>query len=543
MAKTSPKSLQLEVRPKILGVTWWILLTIALVLIAVIRIRLLSFPLERDEGEYAYAGQLMLQGIPPYQLAYNMKFPGTYAAYALIMAIFGQTIAGIHLGFLVVNAATIALLFLLGRRLVNSTAGIVAAASYAILSVSPSVLGFAAHATHFVMLTVLGGALLLSRPSPSQSKKIVFAVGILFGLGLLMKQPALFFIPFGAGYLFYRDWRARLNWKQISIRSATFFGGAALPLAVTCLVLWRAGVFERFWFWTWTYARAYGGIISVSQGIQIFFGSITGVIGAGWSLWVLAAAGVIACLSDKKIRPHAAFLLAFLFFSGLALCPGFYFREHYFVLVLPAVCLLAGTAVASAENLCSRYARPLLFAPLVLFIAAWALPLFAQASFFFAPNPDATCRMIYGVNPFPEAIRIAEYLKEHTNADDTIAVLGSEPEIYFYSHRHSATGYIYTYGLMEPHQHALPMQREMIQEIETARPKYLVVVSMNISWLKRPGSENLIFDWFAKYCPDNFALEGVVTIVSAAQTDYYLPLTSESVQISPNSILIYKRKF
>jgi hypothetical protein len=96
---------------------------------------------------------------------------------------------------------------------------------------------------------------------------------------------------------------------------------------------------------------------------------------------------------------------------------------------------------------------------------------------------------------------------------------------------------------MEPHQHALPMQREMIQEIETARPKYLVVVSMNISWLKRPGSENLIFDWFAKYCPDNFALEGVVTIVSAAQTDYYLPLTSESVQISPNSILIYKRKF
>ena len=151
--------------------------------------------------------------------------------------------------------------------------------------------------------------------------------------------------------------------------------------------------------------------------------------------------------------------------------------------------------------------------------------------------------MAYGANPFPEAIRIAEYLKEHTNADDTIAVLGSEPEIYFYSHRHSATGYIYTYGLMEPQQHALPMQREMIQEIEAARPKYLVVVSMNISWLKRPDSENLIFDWFARYCPENFALEGAVTIISADRTDYYLPLTSESMRISPNSILIYQRKF
>jgi hypothetical protein len=36
----------------------------------------------------------MLQGIAPYKLAYNMKFPGTYAA---MMSIFGQTIIGINL--------------------------------------------------------------------------------------------------------------------------------------------------------------------------------------------------------------------------------------------------------------------------------------------------------------------------------------------------------------------------------------------------------------------------------------------------------------
>src|SRR5215469_13837236 len=78
---------------------WWFTLVV-LVLIAIIRLRLLEFPLERDEGEYAYTGQLMLQGIPPYQLVYNMKFPGTYAAYAVIMALFGQTPAGIHFGIL-----------------------------------------------------------------------------------------------------------------------------------------------------------------------------------------------------------------------------------------------------------------------------------------------------------------------------------------------------------------------------------------------------------------------------------------------------------
>jgi hypothetical protein len=106
---------------KALRVGWWILAAIIFGVVIAIRIRLLGIPLERDEGEYAYAGQLILQGVPPYQLAYNMKFPGTYAAYAVIMSIFGQTVAGIHLGLLLINVATVVLIFFLGRQLVNST--------------------------------------------------------------------------------------------------------------------------------------------------------------------------------------------------------------------------------------------------------------------------------------------------------------------------------------------------------------------------------------------------------------------------------------
>jgi hypothetical protein len=91
---------KIEESGKPLRAGWWILAIIVFGLSIAIRIRLLGVPLERDEGEYAYAGQLILQGVPPYTLAYNMKFPGTYAAYAAIMSIFGQTITGIHLGLL-----------------------------------------------------------------------------------------------------------------------------------------------------------------------------------------------------------------------------------------------------------------------------------------------------------------------------------------------------------------------------------------------------------------------------------------------------------
>ena len=98
-------------------------------------------PLERDEGEYAYAGQLILQDIPPYELAYNMKLPGTYLGYAAILRVFGETPAGIHIGLLLVNGCATLLVFFLGRQLYGNAAGVTAAASYALLSTSEAVLG------------------------------------------------------------------------------------------------------------------------------------------------------------------------------------------------------------------------------------------------------------------------------------------------------------------------------------------------------------------------------------------------------------------
>src|SRR5688572_22922280 len=82
----------------------WLYLGLILLLTFAVRVRLREMPLERDEGEYAYAGQLMLQGVPPYKLSYNMKLPGTYAAYALITAVFGQSASAIRLGLALINA-------------------------------------------------------------------------------------------------------------------------------------------------------------------------------------------------------------------------------------------------------------------------------------------------------------------------------------------------------------------------------------------------------------------------------------------------------
>jgi 4-amino-4-deoxy-L-arabinose transferase-like glycosyltransferase len=526
---------------KLLRAGWWILAIIVFGLSIAIRIRLLGVPLERDEGEYAYAGQLILQGVPPYTLAYNMKFPGTYAAYAAIMSIFGQTITGIHLGLLLVNAATIVLIFLLGRQLANSVVGLAGGMSYAVLAVSPSVLGFAGHATHFVLLPVLGGILLLFNSTDRQALGRLFMSGSFFGLGLLMKQPAVFFALFGMIYLVCKDLRRPFPLKRIWLRSLVFSAGIILPIGITCLILWQIGVFDRFWFWTIDYARQYGSLVSFSQARQIFYYSAKQVTMAGWPIWMLAGIGLLVGLWEHRMRPNTVFLLGFLFFSALALCPGFYFRLHYFILVLPAVSLLAGVAISRLSNLSVDRLIVIRFIPILILGAALAWPVLAERKFLLEASPVDASRMIYPESPFAESIRIAEYLREHSNPSETIAVLGSEPQICFYSHRHSATGYIYTYGLMEAQKYATQMQQEMIREIERAHPKFLIFVVMPDSWLQRPESERMIFTWANEYTAQNYTVAGFVNI-APDRTDYYFGDVPQKVQQLANYILIYERK-
>lgn len=513
------------------------------VLLAVIwaRIRLAGLPLERDEGEYAYTGQLILRGIAPYQLAYSMKFPGTAAVYALLMSILGQSPSGIHIGLILISLITAAFVFLLGRERFGELGGIAAATAYSVLSLMPHLLGQAAHATHFVMLFATGGAFALLRAVERQSRKLIFASGCLFGLAILMKQPGTLFTVFGAIYLLISDWRGRFETKELLLRNAIFFAGVAFPCAITALILAASGAFEKFWFWTIQYASQYGTRVSPGEAIELFRGHFFAVIGTAWPIWVVAVAGLVLCLVISSARAHSGFLMAFTIFSALAVCPGFYFRPHYFILLLPAVSLLAGAAVTLLLQIASPRATRLAPAALLIFGLCVAWPIWSERDFFFQrPLPEVN-RMVNGTNPFPESVQVGEYIREHSDIDEKIAVLGSEPEIYFYSRRQSATGYIYTYALMEPQPYARRMQQEMIQEIEAARPKFLVLIVVNKSWLAGADSDQTIFRWADSYCDANYEEVALINI-EESRTDYYWLGNPPGVKPAAEHILLYRRK-
>jgi hypothetical protein len=484
-----------------------IALAVAVLLVVVVRVRTLPIPLERDEGEYAYAGQLLLEGIPPYKLEYNMKLPGAYAGYAAIMAVFGQTASGIHLGFLLVNLATLALLFFIARRLFDTAHAALACVCYALLAMSPAVLGLEGHATHLVVLPALAGLLLLLHARESGKLWVFGLSGLGFGASFVCKQPGLVFGMCAATVLLRDLVKTPASERMLWARKMVWFvAGWALPFLVTCLLMSWAGTFDHFWFWTIDYAQVHAGLLNWHIGLLDLEGFYQSAGAMRWS-WLIALAGLVCLLLDKN-RSEAKFIIvSWLAFSLAAFTASFYFTRHYFIMVLPVVSILVAIA---ARRAAARLGEAI---PACCFGLACAAFVFVNRALWFQQTPQTASHAMYGGNPFPEAVAIADYIEKHSTPKDTIAIMGSEPEIYFLAHRHSASGYIYMYDLMQTHEFALGMQKDMIREVEASKPLFMITVYVDSSWLFSKSSDLTMMDWIKNYASKYYDLIGITWIM------------------------------
>lgn len=553
------------------------ILAAAVVAVVIVRIEAASVPLERDEGEYALMGQLILDGIPPYSEASNMKLPGIYYAYSAILAIFGQTVTGIHFGLLAVNLISTFFLYLIARTLLGPAGAAMAGAAYIIMSADNSVLGLFAHATQFVMMFALAGiwmlqkslnfAPLFKKESNGEAAACAPAVqfkpgltglklnmlllsgsGLCLGFAILMKQSGVFFALFGIIWYFYEALRSRpIVWKRILIESGSLTFGIIFPyFFVLALMIWQ-GVFDKFWFWTVDYVRAYASEMNLKTGIELFKFGFIPIVRNNPLLWLMALAGIIGVLSTESGRRIAPFTLSFFLFSFLSVCPGFFFREHYFVQLLPAAALNSGAAVSVLGKTAERYtsrSRLLQFSTLLTVVAISLTGTFSTGRVLANSTPGQFSRSIYGVNPFPESLKISEYLRKNTTSEERIAVIGSEPQICFYAHRRLATEHIYMYGLMEPQPFALRMQEEMIAQVEKCEPRFVVLATAPGSWLQRPNSEKKLLSWIKDFI-NNFYQPVVVADIFSDRTLWLTGKEAESFKPRTGSsqLIVFKRKF
>ena len=203
------------------------------------------------------------------------------------------------------------------------------------MSASSAVVGFSTHATHFVVLAALSGLLVLLRGQRTGKMLWFFVSGLLFGVAFLMKQPGLFFGLFAAGWLIWRAFddkntphRAHLQMPFPARSRWNHSTASDLPR----LILWRDGVFRRFWFWTVNYASAHSTASPVSSGwnrLNLYFT----IIGVDAWFWILALLGFVLLLYEETVwnngrKNLSRRILCLLLRSSLR--PSFHFNHALF---------------------------------------------------------------------------------------------------------------------------------------------------------------------------------------------------------------------
>ena len=160
----------------------------------------------------------------------------------------------------------------------------------------------------------------------------------------------------------------------------------------------------------------------------------------------------------------------------------------------------------------------------------------------FRMTPFQVSRLIYWPSPFPESIKIAEFINRNTSPDDYIAVLGSEPQIYFYSKRSSAASYFYMYPLTENHEFASSMQEDLVNDIESKKPKYLVYVNIYSSWCWQPNSCRKIIEWFnEKRKEGSFRIVGLVESFEDKVLYHWEPFDISKIENPKHGIVVLER--
>ena len=470
---------------------------IAILVLSVVmyaRFRYLDVPFERDEGEYAHPAQMMMKGYVLYGDLYNMKFPGIFLIYAIIMSLFGQTVVGIHLGLLFVNLLTSYFVYKCGQLLMNNQSGLLAALCFLVLSAGPEVQGAFANAEHFVIFFAMWGLWLLLMALRSNLPITFLGAGILLAVSVLMKQHGILFSAFGGVLIITSRLDKGVDLKTILKNSAWYILGLVTPMIIVIIWLLATGVMDKFLWFAFDYASSYASSRSVSQNLDWFLSRVSKTCSSSFLIWSIAMVGLLISVVYKKNR---VFYLSFFACSFVALSIGMFFRPHYFVLVLPSIALLYAHAIDVGVRKIGKGMRVLCVCGLL--IASVGSYIFLNRDYFLMNSSEQMSFSVYGQSPFLEAKVVGEYIRDHSSPDDLIAIVASEPQIFFYAQRMSASGYSMTSYFLHEHALADQMLVEFASEVEASQPEFLVLPVGHYTWSGSPGRIEKLRDWMNQF--------------------------------------------
>jgi hypothetical protein len=412
---------------------------------------------------------------------YDNKLPGLYLIYGIFSSIFGVQPAGIHLGALLWQLATLVVLFLWLREVIGRDRAMAATGLFALYAASGQVLGFAAHATQLCTLPAFLGLWALWRGTvnnrPPQAIWILLA-GLGAGLAIWIKQQALFYAVFGGLYLawwFFGRGRSESITKALGM-GLLYTVGVILPVGLSAAWFASQGRFDDFWFWTVEISTGEKFKTQAPGGLFFFNFYFPKVISQWWWVWLAGLFGLVVMLRQKQLSEQRALAwLLPLSFWGVSLGGAFY--PHYFVLTLP---WLSICAIMGLDFILHKYGSSGWIATAL--VVAW--PVLGNHGYWFWENHRTTLRRAYDNNSFQEMAEIGREPKKRSNPSDSIANIGSEPELLLSADRSSTLSHLFFQGVVQRHARYHQFQQQTREELWDRRPWFVVLPRGQFEHLK-----------------------------------------------------------
>ena len=307
--------------------------------------------LDWDESLYFLMAAQWRAGHLPYTTIWDNKPLGIYAVFAVAQALFGDRVAAIRLAGVAVVALTAYAVYRITRLLTGAAAGgqssgaaFVAGITYILCSLSND--GLAANTEPFMAgCTALAVWAAASTRFGRAPRRQAFAAGLLLGAAFMVKYVAVFEAPAVLLLLLLRHGAA--SWRLRAGIAAACVAGAALPLFAAAALYAQAGELAVWWrcsvianlsrvatttpqgalhYIFWLELRRWG---------PLFAAAVLLLVGAAWRLWPHRRRG-------RNGRDEELFLAAWLLGGcfGVAAAKSFY--DHYFLQLLPALCVTLG---------------------------------------------------------------------------------------------------------------------------------------------------------------------------------------------------------
>lgn len=427
------------------GPVFWGVFATALVSV-LLRVPFLSVPMITDEGGYAYVAKFWSDD---YQLYRDIPFDRPQLIFWLYRAafvLFGTDVESIRLFAAFYNAATVVAVFLLCRRIHSTREGLIGAGLFAVFSVSPSIEGFTANAELFMLLPgVVAAHLTFDRRW--------FSAGLVGAIAVLLKPSgAAAFALIGAWVLvvgapWLRSWGLGALGALVGVLPSVVHGTWIGAEHFWASIALRLGLYNAETVAASTQWRG------MRSGLEITL--------PAWAFLALAA-GLGAV---RRAGPERSFAALWLLASLLGIAAGGWWRQHYFMQLIPPLCLLASAGLPAWRAGQLRVAWGIAL--------ALALVPFVQRDLrLMALEPDAISWRLYHRPGYLLSDEIARYVQRTTKPDETIYVAFAQAEFYYLAERRNAAPQFYYLAA----EHSGEVFGRVIEALEQRRPSLVLLV-------------------------------------------------------------------